>query len=71
MTFSFLTFPILLYILSFSWRDASAHLSECPLYGVETVYIDRDIESGQVYCGTEDKTDIYFAFTFFPSLTPM
>ena len=29
------------------------------------------IESGQVYCGTENKTDIYFAFFFFPSLTPM
>ena len=41
ITFSFLTFLILLYILSFSWRDASAHLSKCPLYGVETVYIDR------------------------------
>ena len=31
------------------------------------------IESGQVYCGTENKTQIYFAFffSFFPSLTPM
>ena len=27
------------------------------------------IESGQEYCGTDNKTDIYFAF--FPSLTPM
>ena len=32
--------PVLSDLDSFSWRDASAHLSECPLYGVETVYID-------------------------------
>ena len=32
----------------------------------------RHVEGGQVYCGTEIKTQIYFAlFLIFPSLTPV